>query len=141
MTRSHAARQLLAHGPLTFGQFADITGWPLNVCRRVLSYLVDDLGHASRMGRLYRIEHGQQLPDVPALATEERPGNGPARAGALRAGAAVDVSPTAADVRQTQAGTAGCGRAAGGVEREELTGLPTDEGQKNETPLRKQRGL
>lgn len=55
MTRTHAAIQLLAHGPLTLSQFVDITGWPYPVCRGVLSYLVDCLGKASRYGRLYRL--------------------------------------------------------------------------------------
>lgn len=53
MTRTHAARQLLAHGPLTFGEFVSITGWPYAECRRVLSYLVDDLGELVRVGGVY----------------------------------------------------------------------------------------
>lgn len=48
MTRTHAARQLLALGPLSFPEFVAITGWPAKACRRVLSYLVDDLGEVSR---------------------------------------------------------------------------------------------
>lgn len=27
MTRTYAAKRLLEHGPLTFGQFVEITGW------------------------------------------------------------------------------------------------------------------
>jgi hypothetical protein len=55
MTRTHAARQLLALGPLAFGQFAEITGWPVTACRRVLSYLVDTRGEVSRTAGLYQI--------------------------------------------------------------------------------------
>jgi len=53
MTRTHAARQLLALGPVTFSEFVTITGWPVPACRRVLSYLVDDLGEVSRENGRY----------------------------------------------------------------------------------------
>lgn len=36
MTRRHALRQLLAHGPLTLAEIRDITGWPQQVVRRAL---------------------------------------------------------------------------------------------------------
>jgi hypothetical protein len=55
MTKTHAARQLLAHGPLDLLEFVSVTGWPYATCRRVLSYLVDDTGEATRYGRLYRL--------------------------------------------------------------------------------------
>ena len=55
MTRTHAARQLLALGPLTMAEFVEITGWPVSACRRVLSYLVDDLGEVSREGGRYEV--------------------------------------------------------------------------------------
>jgi hypothetical protein len=57
MTRTHAARQLLAHGPLTLGEFLTITGWHYKTCRRVLSYLVDDLGEVSRHSGVYRFDN------------------------------------------------------------------------------------
>ena len=57
MTRTHCARQLLAHGPLTLGEFVTITGWPYKACRRVLSYLVDDLGEVSRFGVVYGFDN------------------------------------------------------------------------------------
>lgn len=76
MTRTHAARQLLAHGPLSFQQFAQITGWPRAACRRVLSYLVDDLGAAERANRLYRMTDGTELPSLPSAQPQPafRPG-------------------------------------------------------------------
>lgn len=115
MTRTHAARQLLALGPLTFGQFATITGWPVAACRRVLSYLVDDLGQAERIARTYRLIDDTHMPDLPALATQGQPGHGPAAPGALRPGASLGVPAAAQDLRQAQAGETGSGRAAGGV--------------------------
>lgn len=36
MTRQHAALKLLVHGPLRFGQFVSITGWPEADCQAVL---------------------------------------------------------------------------------------------------------
>ena len=39
MSRAHAARQLLALGPLSFRDFHTITGWPYEVARRVISRL------------------------------------------------------------------------------------------------------
>ena len=121
MTRTYAARQLLALGPLSFGQFTEITGWPAAVCRRVLSYLVDDLGETSRFGRVYRMTHGKQLPDLQTLdaQTTGRPGRNeshePHGAGSVRAGAEMDVSTAATDVREAQAGCARCGRCACGL--------------------------
>lgn len=39
MTRVHAARQLLALGPLTPREFREITGWPGEVCRNTIRWL------------------------------------------------------------------------------------------------------
>lgn len=59
MTRIHAARQLLALGPLSFGEFVEITGWPYKTCRHVLTKLVDEKGELVRDGGLYRVAgHG-----------------------------------------------------------------------------------
>ena len=115
MNRTYAARQLLALGPLSFGQFAEITGWPTKACRRVLSYLVDDTGEAERLGRLYRLTNASNLPDVHPLETERKPGYGQAPRGALRAGAALDVPAAESDVRATQGGCRGCGCCACGM--------------------------
>lgn len=41
MTRTHAARMLLALGPLSFRDFHAITGWPYEVARKVISHLQD----------------------------------------------------------------------------------------------------
>lgn len=41
MTRTHAARQLLRHGPLTLGEFITITGWPKKSARKTLGWLVE----------------------------------------------------------------------------------------------------
>jgi hypothetical protein len=55
ITRSHAARQLLALGPLSFGEFAEIMGGSVQSCRRVLSYLVDCRGEVSRIDGIYSL--------------------------------------------------------------------------------------
>jgi hypothetical protein len=39
MTRAHAARQLLALGPLTLPEFVEITGWSYRCCVLVLASL------------------------------------------------------------------------------------------------------
>lgn len=36
MTRTHVARKLLEHGPLTLGEFAEITRWKYARCNNVL---------------------------------------------------------------------------------------------------------
>mgnify|MGYP003441363081 FL=1 len=41
MTRTYAAQRLIEHGPLTFREFAEITGWPVSCCRTVWRYLLD----------------------------------------------------------------------------------------------------
>lgn len=112
MTRTYAARQLLALGPLSFGEFVTVTGWPVNSCRRVLSYLVDDLGEVSRLGRKY------QLPDVQSLETKRKPINGKAQISPVRSAANVGIPTAIADMRETQAGCCGRCSGAGGVERE-----------------------
>jgi DNA-binding HxlR family transcriptional regulator len=43
MTRVHAAKKLLEHGPLMFEEFRSITGWPSLVCQ-------DTLGHLKQRG-------------------------------------------------------------------------------------------
>ena len=118
MTRTYAARQLLALGPLSFGQFTEITGWPAAVCRRVLSYLVDDLGEASRFGRVYRMTHGKQLPDMPALETEGQRTDGKTPLRPVCAGTAVVIPAAEAKLPETQAGCARCGRCACGLGEE-----------------------
>lgn len=40
MTRPHAARRLLEHGSLSFGEFRAITGWPAHVADLVLRRLM-----------------------------------------------------------------------------------------------------
>ena len=112
MTRTHAARQLLALGPLSFAQFADITGWPIAACRRVLSYLVDDMGEAERLGRVYRMTHGKNMPDVQALDSKGKPGNGETPICSLCAGSALGIPAAEANLPETQASGGGrCGGA------------------------------
>jgi hypothetical protein len=41
VTRVHAARQLLALGPLPLCEFIEITGWPRKVARKVLAGQVE----------------------------------------------------------------------------------------------------
>lgn len=40
MTRTHAARQLLALGPLDLADFIAITGWPRKIARYTLAWMV-----------------------------------------------------------------------------------------------------
>lgn len=40
MTRSYAARRLLEHGPLTFAEFTEITGWRKGIAGNVLQKLM-----------------------------------------------------------------------------------------------------
>lgn len=115
MTRTHAARQLLALGPLSFGQFAEIMGGSIESCRRVLSYLVDDTGEAQRLARLYSLTHGNQLPDMPELEAEGKPIDGSASVRPVCAGPAVVIPSADADLRETQARCAGCGRCSCGL--------------------------
>lgn len=122
-TKVYAARQLLALGPLSFAEFLEITGWPFKTCRRVLSYLVDDLGEVERLGRLYLMTNGKQLPDMHPLDAQEvqRQGHqedGAAGLRAVRAGSAVGIPSSASNLRQAQAGCCGCGGCANRVERE-----------------------
>lgn len=53
MSRTHAARMLLALGPLSFRDFHAITGWTARQCTRVLNNL-HDRGEAVR-DRLWRL--------------------------------------------------------------------------------------
>ena len=39
MTRTHAAYQLLRHGPLNAREFKEITGWPTYTCEDALKLL------------------------------------------------------------------------------------------------------
>jgi hypothetical protein len=39
MTKSHAAKRLLEHGPLMFEEFLSITGWPSQTAQNTLGYL------------------------------------------------------------------------------------------------------
>jgi hypothetical protein len=39
MTKAHAARQLLRHGPLALCEFVAITGWPYKTCIKTLRNL------------------------------------------------------------------------------------------------------
>ena len=39
MTRVSIASKLLAHGPLTFREFLEITGWPYKTARQTISWL------------------------------------------------------------------------------------------------------
>ena len=58
MTRVRAARQLLALGPLSSRDFAEIMGGSAVSCRRVLTYLVDCRGEALRMNGMYHLTMG-----------------------------------------------------------------------------------
>lgn len=101
MTRAHAARMLLAHGPLTFGEFSTITGWPVATCRRVLSYLVDTTGQAMRAHRLYTLTH-DNLPDLQAMEPQGERRNGTAPLCTLQPAAEVELLPSAAQLQTPQ---------------------------------------
>lgn len=55
MTRTHAARCLLALGPLSFRQFHEITGWTRRQCDKTLWHLIET-GHVVRDAGLYAID-------------------------------------------------------------------------------------
>jgi len=40
MTRTYAARRLLEHGPLSFAEFLEITGWTKRIAWRALTRLI-----------------------------------------------------------------------------------------------------
>lgn len=103
-TKVYAARQLLALGPLSFGEFMEITGWPFKTCRRVLSYLVDDLGEVERLGRMYLVTNGKQLPDVRPLEAKAEPSNGETPDGPMRTETSMAILSAAALMPKTQAG-------------------------------------
>ena len=41
MKRTYAAKRLLEHGPLSMGEFTEITGWKSTQCRRTMRQLVE----------------------------------------------------------------------------------------------------
>lgn len=53
MTRTYAALRLLELGPLTFREFAEITGWPVKASRRVWKHLLYScwISPVSRIGK------------------------------------------------------------------------------------------
>lgn len=55
MTRAHAARRLLALGPLTLAEFVEITGWPYRQCVRLLEYLRDHGDIEHERGGVYEV--------------------------------------------------------------------------------------
>lgn len=66
MTRTHALKRLLEHGPLTFGQVVAITGWEVSQVRGVLSNLVADgtvQAEGKRMKMVYSLT-GEDFPDT-----------------------------------------------------------------------------
>ena len=54
MTRTYAAKRLLEHGPLSFREFVEITGWPSRKCTRTLDNL-SQTGVARLDGRLWTL--------------------------------------------------------------------------------------
>ena len=50
MTRTHVAKKLLEHGPLTFCEFVTITGWTVRQCRKTLGHM-QSLGQINSEGR------------------------------------------------------------------------------------------
>ena len=63
MTRTYAGKRLLEHGPLTFREFCQVTGWTRKQSGRTLEQLckvggVEMRGHV-RGRRLYQIKGAQ----------------------------------------------------------------------------------
>ena len=50
MTRTYAAKRLLEHGPLTFPQFTEVTGWKPNQARAVMLELTQQ-GDVNMVGK------------------------------------------------------------------------------------------
>jgi len=60
MTRTYAAKRLLEHGPLTFSEFVEITGWTTRQVEWVVYAMLDQglIHHTSEIGcrrRLYAL--------------------------------------------------------------------------------------
>lgn len=101
MTRAHAARMLLFHGPLAFRDFVTITGWPVANCRRVLSYLVDTTGQAMRANRLYTLPN-ENMPDLQAMEPQGERRHGETPLCTVQPEPAVELLPTAAPLQELQ---------------------------------------
>lgn len=60
MTRTYAARRLLEHGPLTFAELREITGWTHNQLRSAIYRLLERPAiEVEKRGRnnVYRLAH------------------------------------------------------------------------------------
>jgi len=57
MTRTYAAKRLLEHGPLTFGELVEITGWSSRQVESVIYSMVDQglVQHTSGLGQRRRL--------------------------------------------------------------------------------------
>ncbi len=57
MTRTYAAKRLLEHGPLTFGELVEITGWSSRQVESVIYSMVDQglVQHTSELGQRRRL--------------------------------------------------------------------------------------
>lgn len=102
MTRTYAALRLLELGPLTFREFAEITGWPVKASRRIWKHLLYScwISPVSRIGKcliwglngLANTHHragsafrqAGPAPRIPGLRMGQGQGNGSGSAGALR---------------------------------------------------------
>lgn len=125
MTHTYAIRRLLEHGPLTFAELVEITGWERD-------NLTDVLRHMAKRGTIrrtfakgchrfiYRLPH--DLSHLHPLGREAHAASdAPAWAGDMRQGSSVAV-PAAAIVLPTVRGsTAGDRRSAHRVACEEAT--------------------
>ena len=121
MTKIHAARQLLALGPLSFREFYEITGWEFSTCRQVLSKLVDGKGEVLRLGRRYWLTNGKELRDLPELAAQEIRRDGEAQAMPVHVASRMGVPAAVVELREAQAGCAGCGKCACGVGQQKVS--------------------
>ena len=86
MTRTYAALRLLELGPLTFREFAEITGWPVKASRRIWKHLLYScwISPVSRIGKclcwglngLANTHQRAQAGPAPALLLDGRSGPG-----------------------------------------------------------------
>lgn len=94
--------------------------------RRLRDEIAADVQERERLTAIHGVRGFRRLPDVPALAAEEVGGDGKAQALPVHVETGMDVSSADADMREAQAGCAGCGNCACGVGREKVNGNEFD---------------
>lgn len=88
--------------------------------RRLRDEIAADVQERERLTALHGVRGFRRLHDLPALAAEEVGGDGKASLGPVHVETGMDVPSADADLRETQAGCAGCGNCACGMGREKV---------------------